>query len=65
MVPVGGAIHRVEELGAALAVVVVFLVLVQRDPCPVGEETHGVDEVEVVHVTHEGDGVADVLAPKQ
>ena len=35
-----------------------LLVLVQRDAGPVGQEAHGVDEVQVVHGTHEADGVA-------
>ena len=39
-----------------------LLVLVQRDAGPVGQEAHGVDEVEVVHGAHEGDGVARRLA---
>ena len=62
MVPVDGTIHGVEQLGAALVVAPHLLVLVQGDAGPVGQEAHGIDEVEVVHGAHEGDGVARLLA---
>ena len=62
MVPGDGALHGVEQLGAPLVVASGLGVLVQRDPGPVGEEAHGVDEVEVVHGAHEGDGVARRVA---
>ena len=62
VVPRHGPLHRVEQLGAALVVAPRLLVLVQRDAGPVGQEAHGVDEVEVVHGAHEGDGVARRLA---
>ena len=62
MVPLDGALHGVEQLGSAFVVAPHLLVLVQRDAGPVGEEAHGVDEVEMVHGPHEGDGVAGLLA---
>ncbi len=62
VVPVDGLLHGVEQLGAPLVVAPHLLVLVQRDAGPVGQEADGVDEVEVVHGPHEGDGVARLLA---
>ena len=52
----------VEQLRAPLVVPARLLVLVQRDAGPVGQQAHGVDEVEVLHGAHEGDGVAGLLA---
>ena len=62
MVPDHGLLHGVEQLGPALVVLADLLVLVQRDPGPVGQEAHGIDEVEVLRGTDEGDGVARGLA---
>ena len=62
MVPLHGALHGLEQLGAALVVAPHLLVLVQRDAGPVGQEADGIDEIEVVHGPHEGDGVARLLA---
>ena len=65
VVPLHGALHGLEQFGATLVVASHLLVLVQRDAGPVGQETDGVDEVEVVHGPDEGDGVADSWQPKQ
>ena len=62
MVPLHRALHGVEQLGATLVVAARLLVFVQRDAGAVGQEAHGVDEVEVVHGPHEADGVARLLA---
>ena len=62
VVPLHGPLHGVEQRGAALVVAARLPVLVQRDAGPVGQEPHGVDEVEVVHGPDEADGVARLLA---
>ena len=56
---------RVEQLGSALVIAPHLLVLVERDAGPVGEEAHGVDEVEVVHGPHEVMASPDAWQPKQ
>ena len=62
MVPLHGPLHGVEELRAALVVPARLLVLVERDAGPVGQQAHGVDEIEVLHGPDEGDGVPRGLA---
>ena len=62
VVPLHGPLHGVEQLGTALVVPARLAILVQRDARTVGQEAHGVDEVEVVHGPHEADGVARLLA---
>ena len=57
MIPLDGTLHGVEQLGPALVVAPHLLVLVQRDTGAVGQEADGVDEVEMVHGAHKGDGV--------
>ena len=64
MVPLDSPLHRVEQLGSALVIAPHLLVFVQCDAGPVGQEAHRVDEVEVVHGAHKGDGVAGLLAPE-
>ena len=49
VVPLDGPLHGLEQLGAPLVVAPRLLVLVQRDPGPVGQEADGVDEIEMVH----------------
>ena len=62
MVPGHGPLHGLEQTGPALAVPPRLGVLVQGYPGPIGQEADGVDEIEVLHLPHEGDGVPRGLA---
>ena len=62
MVPGHGPLHGVEQLGPALAVLADLGVLVQHHAGPVGQQPHGIDEVEVLGVPDEGDGITRGLA---
>ena len=62
MVPDDGPLQGVEQVGPPLAVLPGLRVLVQGDPGPVGQESYGVDEVEMFGGPDECDGIARGLA---
>ncbi len=64
MVPGHRPLHGLEQLGPPLAVGAVGGVLADGHPGPVGQESNGVDEVQVLGRPDEGDGVARGLAPE-
>ena len=62
VVPDHGPFQRVEELDPPLAVLAHLGVLMESHAGPVGQQPHGVDEVEMLHLPHEGDGIPRGLA---